>query len=298
MFALSRRALVELALLLLAASGIFLASKRLLWSAAPDVEVVLSTYREDPTLVSQQITLLRRVLAMHGWSSRVIVYSKDESLLLDQMDPMLKVLGADAIVSLPNRGREGGTYLNHILSHYDNSWGYYRRSPSRHVLFAQSLLENTNLLHSRISALRKSTAFMSLGPYASCDCGRDAHGQKRYFPRMREVYSMFTGELCPGGGQLCTYKGQFIVSRRQILSHPKKRYQHLLEILEAPKGHWIYDDPEDYHWEYKGQKSSPSSPFFGHVLERSWPTIFRCTDPGIADNCSSHNPHSCQCLHK
>lgn len=31
---------------------------------------------------------------------------------------------------------------------------------------------------------------------------RDAHGQMRYFPRMREVYSMFTGELCPSGGQL------------------------------------------------------------------------------------------------
>jgi len=31
---------------------------------------------------------------------------------------------------------------------------------------------------------------------------RDAHGQKSYFPRMREIYSMFTGELCPGGGQL------------------------------------------------------------------------------------------------
>jgi hypothetical protein len=99
--------LTSLALLLLAA--IFLASKHLLWSAAPDVEVVLSAYREDPTLVSQQITLLRRVLAMHGWSSRVVVYSKDESLVLDQMVPILKVLGADAIVSLPNRGREGGT---------------------------------------------------------------------------------------------------------------------------------------------------------------------------------------------
>ena len=109
MFALSSWALVKLALLLFAASGIFLTSKRLLWNAAPDVEVVLSAYREDPTLVSQQITLLRHVLAMHGWSSRVVVYSKHESLLLDRMEPILKVLGADAIVSLPNRGREGGT---------------------------------------------------------------------------------------------------------------------------------------------------------------------------------------------
>jgi hypothetical protein len=109
MFALSSWALVKLALLLLAASGIFLTSKHLLWNAGPDVEVVLSAYREDPTLVSQQITLLRRVLDIHGWSSRVVVYSKDESLPLDRMEPILKVLGADTIVSLPNRGREGGT---------------------------------------------------------------------------------------------------------------------------------------------------------------------------------------------
>ena len=31
---------------------------------------------------------------------------------------------------------------------------------------------------------------------------RDAHGLKKYFPRMREIYAMFTGRLCPSGGQL------------------------------------------------------------------------------------------------
>jgi hypothetical protein len=107
MFDLTRPTLVRFLLL----AGVFIVtSKLLLWSATvPDVEIVLSTYREDPTLVAQQINLLRGVLAMHGWSSRVIVYSKDESLSLYQIEPLLKVLGADALVSLPNRGREGGT---------------------------------------------------------------------------------------------------------------------------------------------------------------------------------------------
>jgi hypothetical protein len=72
--------------------------------------------------------------------------------------------------------------LNHILSHYDGSRGFYRRSLSRHTLFAQSLLENTELLHSRISALRKNTAFVSLGPYASCDCGRFVVGLVLFIP--------------------------------------------------------------------------------------------------------------------
>jgi hypothetical protein len=90
-------------------AGAFLLSKFLLWSATPDVEIVLSTYREDPILVAQQINMLRGVLATHGWSSRVIVYSKDESLPLNEIEPLLKVLGADALTLLPNRGREGGT---------------------------------------------------------------------------------------------------------------------------------------------------------------------------------------------
>jgi hypothetical protein len=102
---LTRPTLVRFLLL----AGAFLLSKFLLWSATPDVEIVLSTYREDPILVAQQINLLRGVLATHGWSSRVTVYSKDESLSLDEIEPLLKVLGADALTLLPNRGREGGT---------------------------------------------------------------------------------------------------------------------------------------------------------------------------------------------
>ena len=41
---------------------------------------------------------------------------------------------------------------------------------------------------------------------------RDAHGLKKYFPRMREIYAMFTGRLCPSGGQLV-----FIILVQQLI---------------------------------------------------------------------------------
>lgn len=82
--------------------------------------------------------------------------------------------------------------LNHILSHYDGSRGFYRRSLLRHSLFAQSLLENPDLLHSRISALRKNTAFMSLGPYVSYDCGRFVVG-----PGLIHPFWLIVAQRCP-----------------------------------------------------------------------------------------------------
>jgi hypothetical protein len=82
------------------------------WSKVPhriDVQIVLSTYRESQELVSEQISSLRRLLAQYGWSTDVVVYSKDENLNLDQMESTRQKLGADVLIKLPNVGREGGT---------------------------------------------------------------------------------------------------------------------------------------------------------------------------------------------
>ena len=75
---------------------------------APDIEVVMSSYREDPLAISLQINRLRQLLEAHGWSSRFILYSKDESPGFNQTKTMQEV-GADELLMLRNRGREGGT---------------------------------------------------------------------------------------------------------------------------------------------------------------------------------------------
>ncbi|EDR15324.1 uncharacterized protein LACBIDRAFT_301450 [Laccaria bicolor S238N-H82] len=259
-----------------------------------DIDVVLSYYRENVTTVAQGIQALREQLGSRGFSSKIIVYSKDESLPVN--NSLQTLLGADSIIRLSNRGREGGSFLTHILSQYDRAQRYPHEFSS-HILFGQAILDVQDIVNSRISVLRKETSFLSLGRYAECDCGRDAHGLKKYFPRMREICAMFTGRLCPSGGQLCTYKGQFIVSSKSILRNPKRLYQDLFDVLTAPEGHWIYDDAGDKEWEWSGSKSSPSSPFFGHALERSWPTIFGCVDVLVSRRCSLSSPESCQCTH-
>lgn len=100
-----------LVLLLLLLSGIYILTppRGFSPSSSPDVEIVLSSYREDPLLVSEQIKSLRETLAQGGWTSRVIVYSKDESITFDQIEPLRLKLGADSLIPLPNKGREGGT---------------------------------------------------------------------------------------------------------------------------------------------------------------------------------------------
>lgn len=44
-------------------------------------------------------------------------------------------------------------------------------------------------------------------------------------------------------------------------------------------------------------RPGPSNPYFGHAMERAWPTIFGCTDPSISDTCGGENYNitGCQC---
>ena len=72
-----------------------------------DIDVVLSYYRENVTTVAQGIQALRKQLGSRGFSSKIIVYSKDESLPVN--NTLHSLLGADSTISLSNRGREGGS---------------------------------------------------------------------------------------------------------------------------------------------------------------------------------------------
>jgi hypothetical protein len=69
--------------------------------------------------------------------------------------------------------------------------------------------------------------------------------------------------------------------------------------MQAPEDHWIHEEGD--FWKYHGEPG-PSNPYLGHALERSWPTIFGCLDPHIADNCGDDDTMpdvpdvTCQCL--
>ncbi|EGG07605.1 uncharacterized protein MELLADRAFT_35443 [Melampsora larici-populina 98AG31] len=149
----------------------------------------------------------------------------------------------------------------------------------------------------------KRTGFLSFGPYLSSVCGQDGLGNGNY-ERMRDIYVMFHETLCPPTGQLSSYAGQFMVSRKRILHNSYKKYEELKLILEAPLEHWIHSEGSWFTWKGstdQGPASNPKgpvSPFFGHALERSWPLIFGCVDPSIAEICSDEviDSEKCQCF--
>lgn len=74
-----------------------------------DVDVVLSSYREDSALVARQIEFLRNSLDRKRLSSRITVYLKDPSLSSDAAETLGRRIGADRVHRLGNLGREGGT---------------------------------------------------------------------------------------------------------------------------------------------------------------------------------------------
>jgi hypothetical protein len=97
------------------------------------------------------------------------------------------------------------------------------------------------------------------------------------------------------------WSGQFVVSKSRILANPYETYQQIDDMIEAPADHWLHNVSclssltgfrskaysADIHqlWGPDGS-GGPSNPTFGHVLERSWPTIFDCMDPNeIEESC-------------
>lgn len=112
---------------------------------------------------------------------------------------------------------------------------------------------------------------------------------------MKDIYTMFRGHFCPPTLQLSAYSAQFLVSRKRILANAYDKYRQLSELMEAPAEHWIHNEGAAFYYH---TWTGPANPALGHALERSWPTIFGCVDPGIADRCDegTYDKEVCQCF--
>ncbi|KAK6911058.1 hypothetical protein L486_05311 [Kwoniella mangroviensis CBS 10435] len=251
------------------------------WSLTSDYDIVVSHYNEDVNMMRETIESVKSRLP-HSSSNRVIIYHKgqrDKQGLEELLDM------SDEVVQLENLGREGETYLSHIVRHYDTSV----TNLAEHTIFMQPHLAWHWVFLPRLErVLQPDTGFLSFGPYLSHTCGNDSTGQ--VFPRMADIYSMFRMDLCPPEPVLATWAGQFLVSRTRILENPRRAYANLREKFHVDKDHWIY---KEGWWD-----NEPSNPTLGHALERSWPMIFNCTDATRADTCDEEEGHgaSCQCL--
>jgi hypothetical protein len=160
-------------------------------------DIVLSYYSEETEFVAQYIRYLRNVSNLQKLHPRVIVYNKNSKI----NNEILKILlEADIVQLLPNLGREGGTYLYHIINNY--------HIIANHTLFTQAGVEGITdkglsswYLDRLERQFNSSIGYMPLvsnSMITSYDCGTHRSGN---FPRMAQMWAMLEQSLCPPGGQ-------------------------------------------------------------------------------------------------
>ncbi|RPA81075.1 TPT-domain-containing protein [Ascobolus immersus RN42] len=258
-----------------------------------DLDIVMAMHHENVDTVAKQLKELKELKAFSGLKPHVIIYVKDGKETLDKIK---EKTGADEVLDLVNRGREGGTYLTHIINRFDDV--------AKHTLFVQAEPHDFSKIKRRLEDYFKpeKTGMLSVGfGHASCSCDHceDPWGGRDIWTRVPEIFSAVYGELCPPSKILLSYAGQFVASAKRIRAGEKHTYQHLKEVLESDTDHWIHGDPRAGRF-----NDSPSAPFFGHSLERSWMIIMRCAEPRLADTCprlsdvraAGDADDKCQCL--
>lgn len=265
-------------------------------SVGPQFHFVIAQYEADPLLIKAWTDSVRSVPYFQDLGVKMIIYTKDPSANLESLRSSTT---ADEVHRLPNVGREGGTYLHHLIQNYHD--------PPAYTLFSQAEPQHqlqhdgpNNVLDSwYIDALRtkltNSTGFLSLIDLQDrCDCA--VCGGHGLFPLLPQIYTLVNNELCHGT-QIVSLWGQFIVLGKRIRSRPLWVYEYLRDLVNAGSESWIHDETEpkvvlDYFDE--SHHSKPSIPLFGHTIERAWSTIFNCSSPGFTVSCDG--PGGCVCV--
>jgi hypothetical protein len=160
-------------------------------------DVVLSYYKEDVNYVARFIGYLKNALILKNIQSRIIVYNKNFKMNNTYLKDILK---ADVVQLLDNVGREGGTYLYHMIQNYN--------AIANHTLFSQAGFEgitNTSLADWFSNRLEKqfnsSVGYMPLvvnDMISIYDCGMHVSG---HFQRLVDLWGMLQQTLCPPSGQ-------------------------------------------------------------------------------------------------
>ncbi|GAA5952939.1 hypothetical protein JCM3765_003012 [Sporobolomyces pararoseus] len=273
------------------------------------VDIVISYYDEPFQNVLGHLNGIRELNFVKDREERVIIYNKGP-LATDEIRKGMELKEGDEIVPLENLGREGETYLKHILLLYNSTVSadpfplsatepslaraiphLRRKTLAAHTFFLQPHLAWDFIARPRLQLVGPNTGFAHFGPLVEGDCGKDLKVGVD-FGLWTQLYSIFRGSLCAPGGQTMAWSAQFLVSRARILANPYHKYAYVDELMCAPEGHWIHN-----MWG-PNESGGPSNPAFGHSVERAWPAIFDCWDPKIAKECTDEvmDREKCTCI--
>ncbi|KAL0258293.1 hypothetical protein SLS55_007467 [Diplodia seriata] len=236
-------------------------------------DVVISMYKEPIEAVTSIMEGLSAIPAIAERSPRLFLYTKMEDMGPSNITELQEATNAYKVIHLPNVGREGETYLEHILINWD--------SVAKHTLFVQADVHNPREFFNRVQDYYSpNTGMLSLGfSGKSCDtanCG-DRWSWYEDSSLLNDVCKRVGGEACKN--ILLSYKGQFIVSAARIRAVERELYEDLKTAMTDPDS-WAHKEP----W-LNGREDSLNAPRFGYTMERLWSVVMQCSTEEIAWRC-------------
>jgi hypothetical protein len=234
------------------------------------VEIVLSMYKEPIDEVRKLVNHLQNMPALSD--AHVTIYIKDSGA---NNTYVKQQTGAHNVTTLPNIGREGETFLNHIL----NRW----HDLARQTIFLQAGIHNPREFYTHVTNYydRAQTGFLNLGwpgrlcDYENCSDRFGWQDNLHFIPQVcKQVYNSTICEKV-----LLSYKGQFIVSAARIRGINKDIYHDLWQAFIDE------NNPAHQPSNLQGRPDSMSAPDFGYTMERLWNLLFQCSSVDVGWKC-------------
>ncbi|KAI1356116.1 hypothetical protein F5Y01DRAFT_268562 [Xylaria sp. FL0043] len=218
-----------------------------------DLDIVIARYDEPVEQIIETVQLALELPNIAGRKVKTIVYNKG-TLNETELAINFPIQSRLVIRQLENVGREGDTYISHVLE-TDQDW-------ASHTLFIQAEPHEPQYLQARLADyFVEDTGFLSLSHVrnfcANCDTCNDHSGWTEDGAVLRDIFERSNPDRICQDISL-TYRGQFVVSSRRM----KQASQELFRDIRSK----LLDDEH-----------------FGFTLERSWGTLFQC--PTISERC-------------
>ncbi|KAJ3573948.1 hypothetical protein NPX13_g4526 [Xylaria arbuscula] len=190
-----------------------------------DLDIVIARYDEPVEQVVSTVQLALELPNIAGRKVRTIVYNKGV-LNETELRTGFPIQSALVIRQLENVGREGDTYLSHVLDS-EHDW-------ASHTLFIQAEPHEPGYLQARLADyLVEDTGFLSLSHVrnfcASCDACNDHSGWTEDGALLRDIFERANPDKGTCQDLSLTYRGQFVVSSRRM----EQANRELLEMYGA-----------------------------------------------------------------
>jgi hypothetical protein len=219
-------------------------------SKSPDVEMVIANYEEDIEWVN---TVPSNIY------NKITIYNKGRPKNYGSL-----IKKGAKIHALPNIGREGHTYLYHIIANYDNladltmfipgsSMTFYQKKAQLDVIFdvLQTKRDSIIIGFTDPEYIENELNTFMIDEYEiTSEENKKRNPGSILEPAEIRPFGKWINARFPGEKLTCIgYRGVAVASREDIQKRPREFYEGLIGELQTP------------------------NPEVGHYIERAWPLI-------------------------